>query len=122
MKILNHLVVGLGIGFVFTTAMSTIFMGINEVTIQFIAWAIASGLFGLSALVFENNKRSLLASSAIHYVLCLIIAGVNIYLFYREYILTAFISFTITYLIIYIVMWQMQKNEVKHINAKLEGR
>ncbi len=122
MKLLQHLGVGLSIGFVLTTAFSVTFMGLNEFTAQVLAWFIASALYGVSSMIFKIRSIKYLYISIIHYLICLGITGVNVYLFYQDYLISVLISFSISYFIIYIIMWLIEKHNLALINKKLSSR
>ncbi len=119
MKVLKQMGIGLAIGFVLTIFFMTIHTGFNEFTIPMIAWAIASMLFGVSALVYQIKKLKLIQAFIIHFLCCLVIVGVNIFLFYNEYLVPVLISFAITYIVIYVIMYLIEKREIKKMNEKL---
>ncbi len=122
MKVIKYLSVGLSIGFVCTTMFAVLFMGLNDMTKQILAWFIASALYGLSSMLFEIKTLKTLCISIVHYVLCLTITGINIYLFYQEYFAVVLISFTVIYIIIFIVMWLVDIRVTVGINKKLSEK
>ncbi len=102
--------------------MMVTFIGINEITAQILAWFIASSLYGISSLIYKNRKMGLIPTTVIHFFICLGITSVNLYLFYREYMISVVISFTLFYVIIYIVMWLAERHQVKKLNEKLKSK
>lgn len=122
MKAIKYIFVGLGFGFIVTTICSIAFNGINPITAQLLAWLIASALYGLSALVFDSKKLSLPTSTVIHFIICLGVTLVNVYLFYRQAIISVIVVFVIVYIIIYFVQWVIAKNDIKKLNEKLNKR
>lgn len=121
-KIAQYLQTGLAIGFVLTTVFSTISSGINDFTAQIIAWCIASAIYGVSSMVFEIESLNTLAASIMHYAICAITTTVNVIIFYQPYAISVFASFTITYIAIYLVFWQIEKQKIKKLNAKLQEK
>lgn len=72
-KILEHIVVGLGIGFVVATACLWIF-GVYEATgmevmRQYTVWLVASALYGLVSMIYDSSI-SFPYSLIIHFVVC----------------------------------------------------
>ncbi len=122
MKLLQHIGIGLSIGFVFTTFFSIFFIGFNTITIQFLAWLIASALYGASALLFQIKSINLLLCSILHYAICLAITAVNIYLFYTDYFVSALLSFTLSYIMLYIIMWLIERRKISALNEKLNKK
>ena len=121
MKTIKYLMTGLGIGFICTTFFMLLFMGFNEVTTQILAWFIASGAYGVSTIIFDNHKLPMLLKCVIHYFITLSITAVVILVFYRSYAITVVITFTITYIIIFFVMHQIEKRNIKKMNEKLKN-
>ncbi len=119
MKVFNSLMIGLGFGFVFTVLFMVMFTGFDEVTSQLLAWCIASAVFGISALVFESQKLKLIQQASIHFTICLLVTITNGFIFYREYLVIVAITFTITYIIIFVISWLLDKQRLKSINEKL---
>ena len=120
MKTIKYLMVGLGIGFICTTFAMLLSMGLNEITTQILAWFLASGAYGVSAIIFDNSKLSLLLKCIIHYLISLSITGIVIFILYRPYAISVAISFTISYFIIFFVMRQIEKRNIKMLNDKLK--
>lgn len=122
MKAVKYIFIGLGFGFVITTISIISFIGMNYITVQLLAWLIASALYGLSTLVFESKKLNLLASTAIHFIICLAITSVNVYIFYRHAVSSVIVRFVIVYAIIYLIQWLISKNDMKKLNKKLSKK
>ncbi len=122
MKIIKYTSVGLAIGFVVTTLSLVLILGFNEITEQVFAWLIASAVYGISALVFEIQSLKTLYLSIIHYAICACVTAVNIALFYSEYLMTVFVSFTVIYAVVYLLMWLGERRKIKLLNDKLSGR
>ncbi len=122
MKTIKYLIIGLGIGFICTTFFMLLFMGFNIVTTQIFAWFIASGIYGVSAMIFENQKLSILFKCIIHYFIALSVTSVITLMFYKPYAISVAISFTIAYSVIFFIMWQVEKYNIKKMNEKLKER
>ncbi len=119
MKIAKNLIIGFGIGFIFTTFFMISFIGFNDITLQVLAWFIASGIYGVASLVYENETLSLAVKNIIHFAVCLTTTLVNVMIFYKEYAVMVITCFVITYIIIFAVMWQIEKREIQKVNEKL---
>ncbi len=122
MKAIKYIFTGLGFGFLCTTLTMASIMGLNDITVQTLAWMIASGFYGLVSIIFENEKLSMLVKNIIHYALCLLVTLVLIIMFYKEYMLIVFISFTIMYIIINLIMTHFVKKDIEEMNKKLASR
>ncbi len=120
MKTCNAVGFGLAIGFVFTVGFSILFMGLNEVSAQFLAWMIASALYGLSSRIFDIKALHTAVAAVIHFVVCLSITSVNLYLFYRPYLGSVLIGFVVTYIIMFVIMGLVERHKMKQINEKLK--
>lgn len=120
MKITKSLITGLGIGFICTTFFMILFMGFNEFTLQMLVWLIASGIYGVSSLIFDNENISVILKYIIHYLISLSVTIIIAFLLYKPYIPYVAISFNITYFIIIFILWQIDKKNVKKINEKLD--
>lgn len=75
-KVMEHAIVGLGIGFVITTICLWIFR-LNEATgaevmREFTVWLVASALYGLISLIYDSNMP-LPLSCVIHFVSCAVV-------------------------------------------------
>lgn len=122
MKAIKYIFAGLGFGFIATTICIIAFIGMNSITAQLLAWLIASALYGLSSIIFESKKLSLPISTAIHFVICLGITLVNVYLFYLEAMVPVIVVFVIIYFINYLIQFMIYKNEIKKLNKKLSEK
>lgn len=120
MKITKSLITGLGIGFICTTFFMILFMGFNEFTLQMLVWLIASGIYGVSSLIFDNEKVSVILKYIIHYLISLSVTIIIAFLLYKPYVSYVAISFNIAYFIIIFILWQIDKKNVKKINEKLD--
>lgn len=119
MKITKSLITGLGIGFICTTFFMILFMGFNEFTLQMLVWLIASGIYGVSSLIFDNENISVILKYIIHYIISLSVTIIIAFLLYKPYVSYVAISFNIAYFIIIFILWQIDKKNVKKINEKL---
>lgn len=119
MNILKRIAVGLAFGFVITTFFLIASSTDKVVAYQVLAWCIASAIYGVSSVVYDIKSINTLCATLLHYVICLAVTGVNIYLFYREFLGGVIISFTVIYLVIYLVMWQCDRRSIGKINKKL---
>ncbi len=120
MKIMKYLIAGTGIGFICTTFFMIMFIGFNPLTAQILAWLIASAIYGLSTMIFDNQKLRFFYKIIIHYIIALSVTLCIIYLFYQPYVISVLISFTITYIIVLYAVWQIEKNNIKKLNEKLK--
>lgn len=132
-KILEHIIVGLGIGFVVTTASLWAF-GLYEesgmtVMRQFTAWLIASPLYGLISMIYDSDKPFPL-SLAIHFVACAAVtfaasavSGIFEFMKWYEWFIYVLPVFIIIYIAISIVVTVIIKYQEKQINKKIkQGR
>ncbi len=120
MKVLKAATIGLAYGFVITTLSMAIFIGMNEVTRQLIAWVIASICYGMSSLVFGIKTVKPILISCLHYIICLLVTGVNIFLFYQEYLGTVILYFTAIYVMIYLFSWYYDRITIGKLNEALK--
>ncbi len=122
MKTIKYISTGLAFGFICTVLFSITFLGLNEITSQYLAWLIASALYGMSSMIFEIKSLNQLCISAIHYLACLAITSINVYIFYTEYLVSVFICFTLSYILIYIIMWLVAKRQTEDLNNALKQK
>ena len=122
MKTFNYLLRGLGIGFIITTVSLLVFVGVNELTKQLFAWLVASAIYGLTSVIFESKNLNLLSCTIIHFFICLSITMINIFLFYRAYLVIVLVEFVVIYSLIYVVMWLIDRNKIKKINQRLKEK
>ena len=122
MKLLKCVVVGLGIGFICTMLSLLLFMGINEVTLQLLAWFIASAIYGGSTVIFDCKRMSKLLKGVLHFAILACVTAVVTMLFYREYVWTVIGCFTAYYLIVCGIMCAIEKHNIKKINEKLKSK
>ena len=95
MKTLKYLITALGIGFICTTFSQSLFSGFNEITTQTLAWFIASAIYGISSMLFENQKLSTLFKCIIQYAIALSVTIVTTLLFYKPYVISVILSFSL---------------------------
>ena len=128
-KIMKHLIVGLGIGFVVTTACLWMFK-LNEasgaeVMRQFTTWLGASALYGLISLIYDSDIPFPL-SLTIHFTACAAvtfiasyISGILNFMQWYEWFIYVLPVFIILYFIIGVVMTVTTQCQAKKINEKI---
>lgn len=131
-KIIEHLIVGLGIGFVVTTACLWAFR-LNEasgaeVMRQFTTWLAASALYGLISLIYDSDIPFPL-SLALHFAGCTIItfissyiSGIMNFMSWYEWFIYVLPVFIILYIIIGIIVTVITKCQEKQINNKMKQK
>lgn len=131
-KIIEHLIIGLGIGFVVTTACLWAFK-LNEasgaqVMRQFTTWLAASALYGLISLIYDSNI-SFPLSLAIHFTGCAAItfiasyiSGIMDFMKLSEWFIYVLPVFIILYLIIGAVVTVITQCQAKKINEKIKRK
>ncbi len=132
-KIIEHLIVGLGIGFVVTTASLWAF-GLYEATgmavmLQFTTWLAASALYGLISMIYDSDIPFPL-TFAIHFTGCAVItfiasavSGIMEFMQWYEWFIYVLPVFVGIYIIIGIVVTITTKWQEKQINKKMnKGR
>ncbi len=121
-KLFNYMVTGLGFGFTCTIIGLVWNVGFNEITTQLVVWYVASLLYGVSAMIYEIESMSLFKQTIVHYIICLSITLVVLFMLYRDYMFSALIIFTIAYIAIYIKMWMINRYDASKINDALNKR
>ncbi len=131
-KIIDHLIIGLGIGFVVTTASLWAF-GLYEATgmmvmRQFTTWLAASALYGLISLIYDSDIPFPL-TLGIHFTGCAIItfiasiiSGIIKFTEWFEWFIYVLPVFIGIYIIIGIAVTIVTKCQEKQINKKMESR
>lgn len=130
-KIVEHIIVGLGIGFVCTTACLWLFGAYNgdgmAVMRQFSAWLGASFLYGAVSVIYDSDIPFPL-SLIIHFTACLLItyaasavSGLFNFIKWGEWFIYVLPSFVIIYLIIGTVTTLAAKGTSKKINDKIQN-
>ncbi len=132
-KVMEHLLVGLGIGFVVTTVCLWIF-GLNEATgaevmREFTVWLVASALYGLISLIYDS-KISLPLSCVIHFIVCAsvtfvasCISGIMGYFTaWYEWFFYVLPVFVVIYLIIGTGMVIVERCQTKKINERISKK
>ncbi len=122
MKVMKFLITGFGIGYICTTVLMLSFIGLNETTTQVLIWFIASGIFGVSSMIFEIEKLSILTKAGIHIIICLFVVISIGYYYYKEYLITVVLSFVVMYVIIFAIIGLIERNEIKKLNQKLKSK
>ena len=129
-KIINHLITGLGLGFVITTASLWIF-GLYEasgmdVMREFTTWLVASALYGLISLIYDS-ELSLPLSIVLHFAGCVLItfaacyaAGIMEFMKWYEWFKYVFPYFVIVYIIVSITVQLSVCWETRKINKKMK--
>ncbi|MCI8404875.1 MAG: DUF3021 domain-containing protein [Clostridia bacterium] len=129
-RILDHLIVGLGIGFIATTLCLWIFK-LNEasgaeVMRQFTTWLFASALYGLISLIYDSDIP-FSVSLAIHFAGCTAItfaascaAGFFEFMVWYEWFIYVLPVFIIMYIIIGASVTVITRCQAKKINGKLK--
>lgn len=128
-KIMEHIIVGLGIGFIVTTICLWIFK-LNEapgaeVMRQFTTWLFASAFYGLISMIYDSDMPFPL-SLAIHFISCAAvtfiaswISGILNYMQWYEWFLYVLPVFVVLYLIIGAGVTLTTQCQVKKINKKI---
>ncbi len=122
MKLLQYMITGLAIGFVITTACFIYAIGLNEFSIQLLAWLVASLVYGAASYIFSCESIGTLPSSCIHFCICLSITLFNVYMLYRPYTIIVLTQFICIYVLIYIVFYCIERKKVKQLNRKLQKK
>lgn len=122
MKVLKFASIGLSFGFLCTTFFMTLSIGVNDFTAQLIVWCIASIIFGVSAMISDVQRLSMLRATIIHYIICLSCVLIIANIFYQGLMSLIFGYFTITYIVIYIILYLSEKRATRHINEILKKR
>lgn len=131
-KIAEHLITGLGIGFIVTTACLWAFK-LNEasgatVMRQFTTWLAASALYGLISLIYDSDIP-LPFSLAIHFTACAAvtfaasyISGILDFMRWYEWFIYVLPVFVVLYLIIGVAVTLTTKCQEKKINNKIKNK
>lgn len=125
MQVLKNIITGLGIGFVCTVFSVVLFMGVNEITVQLLAWCVASAIYGVSATLFQIERIPRLYITIVHYLICLV-TTLTVLLRVIEtpvaYLFGIWGYFTAMYAVIYIVCALIAKKQVQEINEHLRAK
>ncbi|MCI9625281.1 MAG: DUF3021 domain-containing protein [Clostridia bacterium] len=132
-KVMEHVIVGLGIGFVVTTVCLWIFK-LNEATgaevmREFTVWLIASALYGLISLIYDSNM-SLPLSCAIHFIACALVTFIasvasgiiDYFAHWYEWFIYVLPVFVLIYLVIGTGMTIVARCQAKKINEKISKK
>ncbi len=122
MKLIKYIFIGLAFGFICTTFFMCLAIGFNDLTTQILAWMLASCFYGGVSMIFENESLSMLTKNIIHYGVCSLVTLVVMMLFYKEIMLAVFLSFTITYIIINILVTYYINKDIQKLNEKLKSK
>lgn len=128
-KIFKHIIVGLAIGFVCTTACLWIFRAYEAggifVMRQFTMWLLASAMYGVISLIYDTSVPFPL-SLILHFTGCLaitfaggVLSGFMEVLTWKEWFISVIPGFVIIYLIIGIAITLVSKYNAKKINKKI---
>lgn len=129
-KIINHIITGLGLGFVITTASLWIF-GLYEATgmevmREFTTWLVASVLYGLISLIYDSDIPMPL-TIALHFTGCAattfaacFVAGIMEFMKWYEWFKYVLPYFVIVYIIVSIIIQLTVCWETKKINKKMK--
>lgn len=118
-----------GIGIGVPTALICIVLsgGFNETISDVIVWTVASALIGLLSgwVFYQNSDWSLLRAIAVHCVGCLaLVVGAGWFCGYDDSIFVLMRAmlpgFIIVYVLIYLFIYWMMKQEAKRVNQMLE--
>lgn len=118
---------GISIGFPVTLLCMILIGGYNSVIGEFLAWMIASALFGVvSGVVFGKMNLNLPAATALHCLCCLLIAAAAGTVCgyagsFLEVLLGILPVFVVVYVLIYGGCIVKMKLEEKKINQALSG-
>ncbi len=132
--VLDHIIVGLGIGFVVVTVSFWLCgayeMGGLELMRQMTAWLVASALYGLVSLIYDSGI-AFPAVLAIHFIGCTTVtlvasyaSGIMTYLNWHfvDWCTHILPSFVIVYIIISVLVTLVDKCETKKINQKINAK
>ena len=130
-KILNHIIVGLGIGFVITTvcfwafgAYETGGLGLMR---QMTAWLVASALYGLISMIYDSSIR-FPYSLIIHFVVCAVVTFAAVFASgimvgytgsWYSVILAVLPVFVVIYIVVGAAVTLACKCEAKKLNEKI---
>lgn len=131
-KIMNHIGVGLAIGFVCTTVCLWIFGGYEAsgfaVMRMFTVWLFASALYGLISMVYDMHIPFPI-NLIIHFLACLLttfaaslISGIFEFIKWYEWFIYVLPSFIIIYVIIGLVSEIITRYQTKQINKKINHK
>lgn len=129
-KITEHLITGLGIGFVVTTVSLWFFrldQAPGEVVMrQFTTWLAASALYGLISLIYDTNApfplRLIIHFTACAAVTCIasVVSGIMEFMQWYEWFIYVLPFFVIVYIIIGILVTVVSHLQAKIINSKID--
>lgn len=68
----------------------------------------------MKLIKYSSVGLKMLYAAILHYFVCFLITRVNISLFYREYLISALISFTLAYIMIYLIIWFYERKCIKN--------
>lgn len=130
-KIMKHLMTGLGIGFVLTTACLWFFRLYEasgaEVMRQFTTWLVASVFYGVVSIIYDS-KIPFPLSLITHFVACAAvtfaasyISGIMDYMSWNEWFVYVLPVFIILYFITGAGIYAAARCQAKKINEKIKG-
>ncbi len=130
MKIKNTILAcisGIGIGMPITLICMILIGGWNSAVKEMLVWLVASALFGILSLIFNNYKTNLLLATVIHCVGCLAVTctacTINGYSENFFSMLLAILPvFIVVYAVIYSVAMINAKKEAKRITESLKNK
>lgn len=98
---------------------------VEALTAAIVLWSIVGSMFSISSMIFEKNEWSILKQTFLHF-LCTYtgLLALNIFLNWFDYTLENVAEFTLTFFIIYAIVWSVSMIRVKRsldeINQRLE--
>ena len=98
---------------------------LEALTAALVLWSIVGMMFSISSLIFEKLEWSILKQTSLHF-LCTYtgLLALNVFLNWFDYTLGNVAEFTLTFMIIYAVVWSVSMIRVKksldQINQRLK--
>ena len=104
-KVLDHVVMGLGIGFVVSTVCLSLMRGMDETMQNVLAWMIASVLYGLISMIYDTEWLPLPGLIAVHFCGCVTVTlGTAWFLGYADSLLMLARDIVPVFVLIYIII------------------
>ncbi|MEG0551100.1 MAG: DUF3021 domain-containing protein [Vagococcus sp.] len=93
---------------------------IDALIAAIILWCVVGALFSVSSLIFEKLEWSILKQTVSHFIVTYLgLMALNILLNWFDYTIENVIQFTITFVVIYAIVWSVSMYRVKRSLDKI---
>ncbi len=100
---------------------------LQAITAAVVLWSVVGMMFSTSSLIFEKIDWSILKQTVLHFISTYVgLLTLNVFLNWFDYTLGDMFQFTLTFIIIYLIIWSLSmvrvKRNVNKINQQLNKK